>query len=69
MAKNQPLANVAVFVMRRSGDADIAQVLRSLKCAGYRGDFVLQAARGADDVAAARRYREQLVAWLAEAGF
>ena len=52
-----------------TGDADIVKVLRLLKSAGYRGDFVLQAARGADDVAAARHYREQLMAWLAEAGF
>ena len=50
------------------GDADIAKVLRLLKGADYRGDFVLQAARGADDVAAARHYKEQLVSWLSEAG-
>ena len=51
-----------------SGNADIGKVLRLLKGAGYHGGFVLQAARGADDVAAARHYREQLLAWLAEAG-
>ena len=52
-----------------SGDADIAEVLRLLRKAGYRGDFVLQAARGTDDVAAARHYKEQLASWLGEAGF
>ena len=52
-----------------TGAADIGKVLRLLKGAGYRGDFVLQAARGPDDVAAARHYKEQLVSWLSEAGF
>lgn len=52
-----------------SGDADIPKVLRLLKKADYRGDFVLQAARGADDLAAAWHYKEQLVSWLSEAGF
>lgn len=52
-----------------SGDADIVKVLRLLKGADYRGDFVLQAARGADDVAAGRHYKEQLISWLSEAGF
>ena len=52
-----------------TGDADIPKVLRLLKGANYRGDLVLQAARGADDVAAARQYKAQLVSWLSEAGF
>ena len=52
-----------------TGAADIPKVLRLLKDAGYRGDFVLQAARGADDLAAARHYKEQLASWLSEAGF
>ena len=52
-----------------SGSADIPKVLRLLQGAGYSGDFVLQAARGADDLAAARHYQQQLVSWLSEAGF
>ena len=52
-----------------TGHADIPKVLGLLKGAGYRGDFVLQAARGTDDIAAARHYQEQLILWLSEAGF
>jgi L-ribulose-5-phosphate 3-epimerase len=52
-----------------TGQANIPRVLKLLKSSGYAGGFVLQAARGADDVAVAGRYRDQLAAWLAEAGF
>jgi L-ribulose-5-phosphate 3-epimerase len=52
-----------------TGHADIPLMLRLLKQTGYSGGFVLQAARGADDVAIARHYKEQLTAWLEEAGF
>lgn len=52
-----------------TGHADIPRFLKRLKLSGYSGGFVLQAARGADDVATARRYKEQLATWLAEAGF
>lgn len=46
------------------GDTDIPLVLRLLAAAGYPGTLILQAARGADDVAAARGYKAQLEAWL-----
>ena len=52
-----------------SGHADIPRFLKQLKLSGYSGGFVLQAARGADDIATARHYRGQLAAWLTEAGF
>jgi hexulose-6-phosphate isomerase len=52
-----------------TGHADIPRFLKLLKLSGYSGGFVLQAARGADDVATARRYKEQLATWLVEAGF
>jgi L-ribulose-5-phosphate 3-epimerase len=52
-----------------TGNADIGKVLRLLKGAGYHGDFILQGARGTDDVATARRYKVQLQSWLSEAGF
>jgi L-ribulose-5-phosphate 3-epimerase len=52
-----------------SGSADVPLVLKLLKQSGYAGGFVLQLARGADDVAAARRHLDQLDAWLGEAGY
>jgi hexulose-6-phosphate isomerase len=52
-----------------TGHADIPRFLKLLKLSGYSGGFVLQAARGADDVATARRYKGQLATWLVEAGF
>jgi L-ribulose-5-phosphate 3-epimerase len=52
-----------------TGNADIPHFLKQLKLSGYSGGFVLQAARGADDIAIARRYREQLATWLTGAGF
>lgn len=52
-----------------TGHADIPRFLKLLKLSGYSGGFVLQAARGADDVATARQYKEQLATWLVEAGF
>jgi hexulose-6-phosphate isomerase len=52
-----------------TGHADIPRFLKLLKLSGYSRGFVLQAARGTDDVATARRYKGQLATWLAEAGF
>lgn len=52
-----------------TGGTDIPKVLRLLKEAGYQGGFILQGARGDDDFATARHYKEKLQAWLAEAGF
>ena len=52
-----------------TGHADIPRFLKLLKLSGYSGGFVLQAARGADDVATARHYKKQLATWLVEAGF
>ena len=52
-----------------TGHADIPRFLKLLKLSGYSGGFVLQAARGADDVATARQYKEQLATWLVKAGF
>jgi hexulose-6-phosphate isomerase len=52
-----------------TGHADIPRFLKLLKLSGYSRGFVLQAARGADDVATARHCKEQLATWLAEAGF
>jgi hexulose-6-phosphate isomerase len=52
-----------------TGHAGIPRFLKLLKLSGYSGGFVLQAARGVDDVATARRYKGQLAAWLVEAGF
>ena len=52
-----------------TGNADIPRFLKLLKLSGYSGGFHLQAARGADDVATARHYKEQLATWLVEAGF
>jgi hexulose-6-phosphate isomerase len=52
-----------------TGNADIPRFLKLLKLSGYSGGFVLQAARGADDVATARHYQEQFAPWLMEAGF
>jgi hexulose-6-phosphate isomerase len=47
-----------------TGNADIPRVLRLLEKAGYRGDFILQAARGADDCKTASEYKYQLEKWL-----
>ena len=52
-----------------SGSANFPLVLKLLRQSGYAGGFVLQAAREADDIAAARRYRDQLAGWLGEAGY
>ena len=52
-----------------TGDADICKVLRLLKSVSYGGEFILQGARGSDDIATARCYKEQLESWLSEAGF
>jgi hexulose-6-phosphate isomerase len=51
-----------------TGNADIPRFLKLLKLSGYSGGFILQAARGTDDMATARHYQEQLAAWLVEAG-
>jgi hexulose-6-phosphate isomerase len=52
-----------------TGNADIPCFLKRLHLSGYSGGFILQAARGADDAATARHYKEQLATWLGEAGF
>lgn len=51
-----------------TGDTPLAQVFGLLSRYGYRGDFILQAARGADDVATARGYHA-LVRQLVAASF
>jgi len=48
------------------GDTDIPLVLRLLAEVGYTGTLILQAARGADDVAVARGYKAQVEGWLRE---
>ncbi|MCI0537718.1 MAG: sugar phosphate isomerase/epimerase [Verrucomicrobiales bacterium] len=49
-----------------TGDADIPEVLGALREAGYGGGFILQAARGAEEVNTVRGYRDQLALWLRE---
>jgi hexulose-6-phosphate isomerase len=47
------------------GHAEIPRTLRLLKECGYRGELILQAARGAsDDCTLAASYRQQLISWI-----
>jgi hexulose-6-phosphate isomerase len=46
------------------GDTDVPQVLRLLAQIPYRGDFVLQVARGADERNTVRGYFTQMQTWL-----
>jgi hexulose-6-phosphate isomerase len=52
------------------GDAEFAVVFQLLMKSGYRGDLILQTARAADNdhAGALVRYRDQVRAWIAEAG-
>lgn len=52
-----------------TGDANFRETFRLLKNAGYHGRFVLQGARGADDVETVRQYTLQVQDWLRDAGF
>ncbi len=52
-----------------TGDVDIPQVLRLLKEVGYSGIWILQGARGEDDLKTAEKYQRQLQIWLKEAGW
>jgi L-ribulose-5-phosphate 3-epimerase len=51
------------------GNADLPRVFKLLKAAGYDGNFILQTARAADGdhAAAAARYRQAVLDWLADA--
>jgi L-ribulose-5-phosphate 3-epimerase len=51
------------------GNADLPLVFKLLKSAGYDGNFILQTARAADGdhAAAAARYRQAVLDWLADA--
>jgi hexulose-6-phosphate isomerase len=48
-----------------TGNADIPGTLRLLEGAGYKGEFILQAARGSNDCETASNYKHQLEKWLA----
>lgn len=52
-----------------AGDANFPETFRLLKNAGYHGAFVLQGARGADDVETVRQYTLQVQDWLRGAGY
>jgi L-ribulose-5-phosphate 3-epimerase len=51
-----------------AGNADIPGALRALRKTGYNGNYILQAARAADEdhVGALRKYRDMVENWLYE---